>query len=400
MKRVIVIGCPGSGKSTFARALHDKTGLPLHHLDMMYWNADKTTVPKEVFRARLAELLTEDAWIIDGNYGSTMETRMAACDTVFFLAVQDGKTVGRIQGIVQKQYNELKGTKQVRFTRFDSENDPAVAAALLKAVEDWAKSKEMTEIVGPLGYSDLEREGLLIEGFDYLSTFEEQYNYEYYAKLIENCGYEKDVDWVEQRLFKLNEDVSRLDSILERTMKKYNLHFGDQTLGKKKFINRYKDGIFECLDECYKDLYGTVPFTDEMKKQIIDQFTLFIDPKYVSTICDENDKVIAFGLCLPGLGEAVQKSGGKLTPACLLRLMKALKNPKVIDLALVGIMPKYRNSGLTVFMLKALQNCFNSPSVEYMETNLNLEDNIAIRATWKRFDHIQHKRRRAYIKKI
>ena len=322
------------------------------------------------------------------------------CNSAFFLAKRGDKTVGRIQGIVQKQYNELKGTTQARFTRFDCEDNAETAKALFDAVENWAKEEGMTELVGPLGYSDLEREGLLIEGFDYLSTFEEQYNYPYYAGLIENCGYEKDVDWVEQRLFKLNEDMNRLNTILDRTMKKYNLHFGDQTMGKKKFIKRYKDGIFECLDECYKDLYGTVPFTDEMKKQIIDQFTLFIDPKYIATICDEEDNVIAFGLCLPGLGEAVQKSGGKLTPACLVRLMKALKHPKVIDLALVGIMPKYRNSGLTIFMLKALQDCFNTPSVEYMETNLNLEDNIAIRATWKRFEHIQHKRRRAYIKKL
>ena len=208
------------------------------------------------------------------------------------------------------------------------------------------------------------------------------------------------MDWVEHRLFRLSEDPERLYTILNRTMKKYNLHFGDQTLSKRKFIKRYADGIFTVLDECYKDLYGTVPFTDEMKKQIIDQFTLFIDPKYIGTVCDENDEVVAFGLCMPGLGEALQKSGGKLTPACLLRIFKTLKKPKSVDLALVGVMPKYRNSGLTVFMMTVLEAAFNMPSVEYLETNLNLEDNMAIRATWKRFDHIQHKRRRCYIKKL
>jgi hypothetical protein len=322
------------------------------------------------------------------------------CASSFFLAKRGNKTVGRIQGIVQKQYNEIRGTLQARFTRFDCEDNAETAKALFEAVEKWAQEQGMNEMVGPLGYSDLEREGLLIEGFDYLATFEEQYNYPYYAGLIENCGYVKDVDWLEQRLFGLTEDLSRLTSILDRAMKKYNLHFGDQSLGKKKFINRYKDGIFACLDECYKDLYGTVPFTEEMKKQIIEQFTLFIDPKFIAVICDENDEVIAFGLSLPGLGEAVQKSGGRLTPACLVRLLKALKHPKCVDLALVGIMPKYRNSGLTVFMLKALQDCLNIPSVEYLETNLNLEDNVAIRSTWKRFDHIQHKRRRSYIKKL
>ena len=322
------------------------------------------------------------------------------CTSSFFLAKRGNKTVGRIQGIVQKQYNALRGVTQARFTRFDCEDNAETAKALFDTVEKWAKEQGMDEVVGPLGYSDLEREGLLIEGFDYLATFEEQYNYPYYAGLIENCGYVKDVDWLEQRLFSLKEDPERFTSILDRAMKKHNLHFGDQSLGKKKFIQRYQKGIFECLDECYKDLYGTVPFTEEMKKQIIEQFTLFIDPKYVAVICDENEEVVAFGLSLPGLGEAVQKSGGKLTPACLIRLLKALKNPKSIDLALVGIMPKYRNSGLTVFMLKALKDCLDMPSVEYLETNLNLEDNVAIRATWKRFDHIQHKRRRSYIKKL
>ena len=322
------------------------------------------------------------------------------CNSSFFLAKRGNKTVGRIQGIVQNQYNEIRGTMQARFTRFDCEDNTETATALFDAVENWAREQGMSELVGPLGYSDLEREGLLIEGFDYLATFEEQYNYPYYAGLIENCGYVKDVDWVEQRLFGLKEDIAKYSKILDHTMEKYNLHYGVQGLSKRKFIKRYKDGIFHCIDECYKDLYGTVPFTEEMQKQIIDQFTLFIDPKYIAVVCDERDEVIAFGLSLPGLGEAVQKSGGRLTPACLIRLLKALKRPKSVDLALVGIMPKYRNSGLTVFMLKALQDCFNTPSVEYLETNLNLEDNIAIRSTWKRFDHIQHKRRRSYIKKL
>ena len=120
----------------------------------------------------------------------------------------------------------------------------------------------------------------------------------------------------------------------------------------------------------------------------------------MAVICDENENVVAFGLCLPGMGEAVQKSGGKLTPGCLIRLLKAVKSPKSIDLALVGIMPKYRNSGLSVFMMTILADMFKDPNLEYMETNLNLEDNVAIRATWKRFDHIQHKRRRSYIKNL
>jgi hypothetical protein len=322
------------------------------------------------------------------------------CSSIFFLAKRGERTVGRIQGIIQKQFNALHGVTQARFSRFDCENNPKTANALFEAVENWAKEQGMSEIIGPMGYSDLEREGLLIEGFDYLSTFEEQYNYEYYPSLVENSGYEKDVDWLEHRMFRLKDDPERLHKILNHTLEKYNLHFVDKTLSKRKFLKKYKEGIFRCIDECYKDLYGTVPFTPEMQKQIVDQFMLFIHPKYIATVCDENEEVVAFGLCLPGLGKALQKSSGKLTPACLIRLLKTLKNPESIDFGLLGIMPKYRNSGLTSFMITVIQTMFENPKLAYMETNLNLEDNIAIRSIWKRFEHIQHKRRRAYKKHL
>lgn len=322
------------------------------------------------------------------------------CKSVFYLAKKDGVTVGRIQGILQMQFNELKNASQVRFTRFDCENDPSTAKALFDAVEKWAKELGMSEVVGPLGYSDLEREGLLIEGFDYLSTFEEQYNYEYYASLIESCGYEKDVDWLEYRLFSLKEDPARFKNILDHTLKKYNLHFVDPKMSKRQFIKKYGKGFFHCIDECYKDLYGVVPYTPEMQKQMIDQFMLILSRKFILAVCDENDEVVACGLCLPGMGKAVQKSGGRLTPATILRLLKVVKNPESIDFALIGIMPKYRKSGLSVFMLSLLDDMLKEGNIKYMETNLNLEENANIQTMWKRFEHIQHKRRRSYIKKI
>lgn len=322
------------------------------------------------------------------------------CESVYYLAQRDGKTVGRIHGIVQKQYNEINGTNQVRFTRFDCEDNPETAKALFDAVETWAKSKNMTEVVGPLGFSDLEREGLLIEGFDYLSTFEEQYNYPYYAALIEGCGYEKDVDWVESRIFGVKEHDERITKLFNRALQRNNLHIGGEKLSKRAYIKKYAQGIFECIDECYKDLYGTVPFTPEMMQQMIDQFNLILNKKYLCVVCDENEKVVAFGLVLPGIGESLQKSGGRLTPACLLRLLKTIKKPKTIDLALVGILPQYRKSGLSAFIITVLENMLEDKNIEYMETNLNLESNTSIQAVWKHFDCIQHKRRRSYVKKL
>ena len=322
------------------------------------------------------------------------------CLSAFFLAVRDGKTVGRIQGIIQKQYNEIHGTKKARFTRFDCENNQETAKALFDAAEKWAKDQGMVEIVGPLGYSDLEREGLLIEGFEYLSTFQEQYNYEYYAGLIEGCGFVKDVDWVESRLFSTPQQDERLKRIFEKSLQKYNLHLVDEKLSMKKFVKLYADGIFDCIDECYKDLYGTVPFTADMKKQTISQITSLLNRDYVVAICDENEKVVAFGLCFPGVGKVFQKSGGRLTLPTIFRLIKTVKNPTSVDLGLIGVLPQYRNSGLTAFGIIMLQNILTSGKVEYLETNLNLETNGNIQAQWKHFNNIQHKRRRSYIKSL
>ncbi|MBQ8428871.1 MAG: hypothetical protein IJX30_02120 [Clostridia bacterium] len=366
----------------------------------------KTKKQRKEFVEYPLRLYKGNPWFVPPLYGDEMKmftpknVYYRTCLSVFFLAKRDGKTVGRIQGIVQKQYNEIHGTKQARFTRFDCEDNEETAKALFAAVESWAKAQGMVEMVGPLGYSDLEREGLLIEGFEYLATFEEQYNYEYYANLVESYGFVKDVDWVESRLFSTPQQDERLKKIFERSLQKYNLHIAGEKLNKRQFIKKYADGIFACIDECYKDLYGVVPFTPEMMKQMVDQFMLVINRKFIVAVCDENEKVVAFGFCIPGIGKAVQKSGGRLTIPTLFRLLRAINNPTSVDLALVGVLPQYRNSGLTAFAITMLQDILASGRVEYLETNLNLETNGNIQAQWKHFNNIQHKRRRSYIKKF
>ena len=323
------------------------------------------------------------------------------CESVFFLALQEGKTVGRIQGIIQHQHNELHNEKRIRFTRFDAIDDVEVAKALFAALEQYAAGQGLDTVCGPLGYSDLEREGLLIEGFDKLSTFEEQYNYEYYASLIEACGYEKEIDWLEFSLKAPKTKNIMLARVAERALELSKLHIVDaDSMSKKEYIDRYKDGVFECIDLCYRHLYGTVPFTEEMKKQIIDQFMMVINKKYLIVICDEQDKVVSFALCIPGFGEALQKSGGRLTPATLVRMLRLIKNPRVVDLALVAILPEYQSAGVNAVMLNKMTEYLESGEIDHFETNLNLETNVQVMAQWKYFDSEQHKRRRSYIKKI
>ena len=321
-------------------------------------------------------------------------------EAVYFNAYDDtGKIVGRISGILQRASNEKNNEKRVRFTRFDAVDDQRVADALFDAVEKWAKSKGMDTVCGPLGFSDLEREGLLIEGFNYLATFEEQYNYDYYQRLIENCGYAKEVDWVGFQLRAPKEQNDRLERLSGLMMKKYNLHIGPAK-NTKDFIKRYSDGFFEILDSTYVDIYGTVPFTDGMKKMMIDNFKLIIDVENVMVILDENDRIVCFGIFFPSIAKAVQKSGGHLTVPTLFRLLKAIKQPKVFDLGLIGVLPEYARKGISSLLIAKVIKSMREQNIEHAETNLNLETNSNIINQWKSFDTTQHKRHRCFIKKI
>ncbi len=324
------------------------------------------------------------------------------CEQVFYLAYKDSKVVGRIQGILQKQYNEIHNEKRVRFSRFDSIDDKEVSRSLFKAVEDWAVSKGMDTVCGPLGYSDLEREGMLIEGFEELNTFEEQYNYPYYQALTEDSGYIKEVDWLESRLTCNDEGKEKIKKLSEMVLKRYNLHYVVKEKGESNshFIDRVVDGVFYLIDEGYKKLYGVVPFTQAMKDQIMSEFKLFIDPKFISIVANDEGRIIAFGLSFPGFGAALQKSGGRLTIPCIFKLLKLLKHPKSIDLGLVAVDPEYLNKGVNAPIMAKIMDAFDDNKCEYLETNLNLEENYKILAFWKYFNQRQHKRRRSFIKRL
>ncbi|MCR5645823.1 MAG: hypothetical protein K6F96_05490 [Bacteroidales bacterium] len=321
------------------------------------------------------------------------------CEFVCFNAYQDGVMAGRIQGIVQIASNQKTGKKQVRFNRFDVIDDEAVARKLFEAVEKWALEKGMDEVVGPLSFSDLEREGLLIDGFDQPATFEENYNHPYYQTFIEHMGYQKEVDWTGSHIRVPKDYDGEMDKLADFVMKRYNLHLG-LSRNTNDFLNKYADGIFELIDKSYDLLYGTVPFTEGMKKMMIDNFKMVVDVNNVAVILDENNKMICFGLAFPGIGDAVRPSGGRLTPLALIRVLKALKRPSVIDLCLVGVDPEWLNRGVSVIVSANLVKMLQRPGVRYADTNLNLEDNYAIQNQWKRFDETKVKRYRCFGKKL
>lgn len=321
-------------------------------------------------------------------------------DSVFYLAYKDGKVAGRISGILQHASNEKWGQKRVRWTRFDCIDDQEVANALFAAVEAWGKSKNMEELVGPLNYSDMEREGLLVEGFDQLNTFEEQYNFPYYQKLVENYGFEREVNWLEYRLTAPSpEYMEKMKRVSDKAMERAGCHFG-YAKNTKDFLKRYADDFFMVIDETYAHIYGSVPFTEKMKKSIMSDFSLIINLKYVAVILDKNDRPVCFGLCFPGFGKALQKSGGKLTLPTIFKILRAVKKPESIDLALIGVLPEYRHTGISHAMFYKMSLLLTEGTAKYAETNLMLDYNFNILNQWKNFNPVQHKRRHSYIKKI
>lgn len=322
------------------------------------------------------------------------------CVSEFFLAVRDGKTVGRIQAICQMAANEKNGTRRIRFTRFDSIDDTEVAKALFDAVEAWARARGMDTVCGPLGYSDLEREGLLIEGFDQLSTFEEQYNAPYYARLIEACGYRKEVDWFERKIYLPdNFDPEKSKKLSDYILNRYRLHYANFT-DKNEVIRKYADDFIAAVDDSYAALYGTVPFTENMKKSLLKNFDTIIDVRFVRILLDENDRVAAFGVAFPSVGAALAHTDGRLTPRTLLRLLKALRKPRVIDFGLVGVSRDYRHLGIGALALNDIYEMMHGAGIEYAETNLCLEDNLPIHELWKHFRTEHHKTRRSYCKTL
>ena len=325
----------------------------------------------------------------------------SACDTVYYLAYHDDKVVGRISGIIQKDANEKWKQKRVRFTRFDSINNQEVANALFSAVENWAKNEGMTEICGPLGFNDLEREGLLIEGFDQLSTFEEQYNFEYYQHLIEKYGFKGETDWSEREI-RIPKDQSQIDKynrISELVMRKHKLSY----IVEKSvpiFIRKHKDEFFALLDDTYSDLYGTCPIRKEVQKSLLVGFKLLLRSDNIVGIKNEKGEMIAFGLYFPSIAKALQPSGGRLTPAAIMRVLKAIKKPEILDFGLIGVRKDYRNLGVPAMLMTVAVKLLKTGKYDHFETNLTLDTNLDIITLLEHFDYKLHKRRRSYCKTI
>jgi len=321
-------------------------------------------------------------------------------EAIYFLAYKDDKIVGRIAGIINHRNNETYNKQNARFGFVDFIDEEEVVDKLFGAVETWAKEKGMNVMHGPLGFTDLDHEGMLIEGFDQLGTMAALYNFDYYPKHLERMGYAKDLDWHEFKIYIPKEIPEKHVRIAEIVKKKYGLKI--LKFKKRKEIWPYAQQIFQTLNKAYAPLYG---FTELTPKQIDYYVKMYIPMLRLDMITvilrEEDDEVVGFGISLPSLSRALQKAKGRMFPFGFIPLLRALNSKaKVLDLYLVGILPEYRNKGVNALLFTDLIPVFNKLGAIYAESNPELETNNAVQAQWDYFKREHHKTRRAYSKQL
>jgi GNAT superfamily N-acetyltransferase len=320
------------------------------------------------------------------------------CEARYWLAYRDGRAVGRIAAIINRLHIEKWGQRYMRFGWFDFIDDQAVSAALLKTVEGWAVEAGLTAVHGPLGFTDLDREGMLVEGYDELGTLATNYNHPYYVDHMAALGYSKDIDWVEFELkvpLEPNETIARIAEIALRRNKLTLLEAKN-----KKALLAYTHDLFEVLDEEFKHLYGVVPLTERQVNNYIKQYFGFVTPDFVPIVLDQNGRMAAFGVIMPSLSKALQKSGGELFPFGFIHLMRALKKNDRADLYLTAVRSEYQGKGVNAILMDRMQRVLKRLKITTVESNPELETNRNIQEQWKYYEKRQHKRRRCFIKQV
>ena len=323
----------------------------------------------------------------------------AFCETRLFLAYKDGELVGRIAGLINHAYNEKWNKRAIRFTRFDFIDDYEVSEALFNQVVLWGKKNGLNEIMGPIGFTDIDHEGMLVEGFNETNMSITFYNHPYYITHMERLGLTKDIDWIEYLISvpeKPDPRYERMSNLL-MSREKYEI----VTYSDRKVLYHDAFEAFKLIDLSYSKLYGTVPLTDEIIKSSIDSYIPLVNLKYICAVKDVDGKIIAFGIMVPSIAKALKKSNGRLFPFGAVRLLRALKGRNdTLEMFLVAVEPSYQSQGIPALIIHTLLQQLIDNGVKYCETGPMLETNTAVHSLWRHFDKRQHKRRRCYIKEI
>ena len=320
------------------------------------------------------------------------------CEADYFLALRDGKIVGRVAAIINRRANETWNRKTVRFGWIDFIDDMEVSTALIDTVKQWGKERGMTEIEGPLGFTDMDAEGMLVEGFDQLSTMATIYNYPYYPQHMERLGLSKSADWVEMKIYVPDAIPEKHRRISEIIARRYNLHI--RKLKSKKEVRQsgVAHDIFRLINDAYTPLFGYSRMTERQIDQYVKMYVPVLDLRMVSIVENEQNEIVAVGISMASLSRALQKAKGRLLPFGWYHLLKALmwKRPKVLDLLLVAVRPDYQGKGVNALLFTDLIPVYKELGFEYAESNPELEMNEKVQNQWQYFKTEQHKRRRCF----
>ncbi|MDR1919973.1 MAG: hypothetical protein LBQ65_10060 [Tannerellaceae bacterium] len=321
-------------------------------------------------------------------------------EAIYFLAYQGRKIVGRIAGIINHKSNEIWKQKAARFGFVDFIDEAEVVDALFAAVEQWAKDKGMEELHGPLGFTDMDHEGMLVHGFDQVGTMATIYNYPYYPLHLERLGYVKAQDWKEFKIFIPEQIPEKHLRIGEIVKAKYGLH--TMKFRSRKEIWPYANKIFRCMNEAYSPLYGVVPLTEKQIAYYVKMYIPMLRLDMITVIVrSADDAVVGFAITLPNLSRALRKAKGRMFPFGFIPLLRALYGkPKVVDLYLIGVLPEYQGKGVNALVFNDLIPVYIKAGTEYAETNPELETNSAVQAQWDYFKREHHKTRRAFKKQL
>ena len=322
------------------------------------------------------------------------------CESTYFMAYRDGKPVGRIAGIINHVVNKRSGMTEGRFGFIDFIDDEEVVDALIAAVENWARGKGMTRLTGPLGFTDMDPEGMLIEGFDQLGTQATIYNLDYYPKHMERLGFEKDADWVE---FKVDvpdtvpEKMARVAEIVKRRTGVDNIKY----TSRRKLVKDYGDAIFALINEAYDSLFGYSPLSEKQIKHYIKMYLPFLPLEDLSMVVKPDGELVAVGVTIPSLSKALIKCRGRLFPFGWYHLLKAFKcHNDIVDLLLIAVKPEYQNKGVNALIFADLVPQYIKFGYKWAESSIELETNERVQQQWKYFNYVLHKRRRAFTRPI
>ena len=322
------------------------------------------------------------------------------CEAVYYMAYRDGKPVGRIAGIINHVVNERSNKKEARFGYIDFIDDAEVVDRLIDAVTRWGKSKGMEHLTGPLSFTDMDPEGMLVEGFDRVGTSGGIYNYPYYPKHMERLGFVKDADWIELLITippDIPEKMVRISNIVAERNNLENVKYTD----RKKLVNDYGDAIFKLINVAYDELFGYSPLSDKQIKHYIKMYLPFLPLNDLSMVVDKTSReLIAVGISIPSLARALIKGRGRLFPWGWKHLLHAFKHNDVVDLMLIAVKPEFQNKGVNSLLFTDLIPCFNKNGYKFAESNRELEANSKVLKQWEYFEREQHKRRRAFTKEI